>query len=169
LKVREVISRKDIEETPGYPSKSRINRGAVAVIECPEEIPCNVCEGACPREAIKVGHPITNLPILDEDKCTGCGLCIAQCPGLAIFVIDMKFSDQEAMVSFPYEHLPVPKVGSIIDAVDRNGNILTESKVVRVHKEKYYDHTLIISVAVPKAFAQDIRGILWRRKINDQQ
>lgn len=77
-------SREELENSPGYPSSERVRKGPVAVIECVEEIPCNLCEAACPYGAIEVGEPIINLPTLLEDKCTGCGVCIASCPGLDI-------------------------------------------------------------------------------------
>ena len=48
-------------------------KGPIPVIECPEYIPCNPCETACPTHAITIGKPITNLPTLNVDKCTGCG------------------------------------------------------------------------------------------------
>ena len=57
----------------GVPSEARMRRGRVACIECVQEIPCNPCEGICPVGAITVGEQITNLPHLQEQKCTGCG------------------------------------------------------------------------------------------------
>ncbi len=36
------------------------------------------CERACPFDAIHIGDK--DLPIVDPDKCTGCGLCVAACP-----------------------------------------------------------------------------------------
>ncbi len=131
----------------------------MAVIECLQEIPCNFCEDACPNGAISVGNPIINLPRLDEDKCVGCGKCIAFCPGLAIFVVDMTFSNTEARISFPYELLPIHKVGSVVDAVDREGKIITKGRVVDVIEREEFDRTLVVSIAVPKKFAQAVRGI----------
>ena len=81
-----VLSPEGLAKLPGMPSKERLEQGAVAVIECAQEIPCDPCEGACPAGAIHVGELITNLPALAADKCTGCGLCIPVCPGLAIFL-----------------------------------------------------------------------------------
>ena len=73
------------------PSKDRFEKGPVAVIECIQEIPCNPCEAACRFGAIQIGDPITNLPKLIENKCTGCGICVANCPGLAIFIINKVY------------------------------------------------------------------------------
>ncbi len=81
-------------KSPGFPSEQRIKRGSVAIIECFQDIPCNPCEMKCPRNAIKVGIPITNLPELDEEKCSGCGLCVPWCPGLAIFILNYNFDEK---------------------------------------------------------------------------
>lgn len=36
------------------------------------------CEAACPFDAIHIGK--NGLPEVDTEKCTGCGVCVAQCP-----------------------------------------------------------------------------------------
>ena len=99
----------ELKEAGRYPSEERLAKGPVAVIECCQNIPCNPCETACKFGAIQVGDPITNLPVLDETKCIGCGVCITKCPGLAIFVVDK--SKEMATVSFPFEYLPLPEKG----------------------------------------------------------
>jgi Fe-S-cluster-containing hydrogenase component 2 len=142
---------------PGVPSLERMKKGPVAVIECFQEIPCNVCELACPRGAIKVGHPITNLPVLDENRCVGCKLCIPVCPGLAIFVVDL--SSDEAKVSLPYEMLPVPKVGEEVEVLDRWGRSLTKGRVVEVLYADRFDKTFVITVSLPKEYALYARNI----------
>lgn len=78
----------ELKEAGRYPSEERLKKGPVAVIECCQNIPCNPCETACKFGAITVGDLITNLPVLDESKCVGCGVCLTKCPGLAIFVVD---------------------------------------------------------------------------------
>lgn len=136
-----------------------MKNGPCAVIECPQEIPCNPCESACPRGAIVVGKPITNNPALDASKCTGCGQCIAACPGLAIFVVNHSYSETEATVAFPYEYLPAPKAGDIVRGVDRTGAARCDARVISVVSPHRYDHTAVITVAVPKDLAGEIRSI----------
>lgn len=148
---------KKIKSSPGYPSKRRFAKGPVAVIECPEEIPCNPCENVCPSKAIIVGSPITNLPRLIEDRCTGCGLCIPACPGLAIFVVNINYSQKEASISIPYELLPLPKVGDEVKVLNREGKPICKGKVIKLSDGR--DHTKIVTVAVPKEFFEVARGI----------
>lgn len=140
-----------------YPSAERMRKGPVAVIECCQNIPCNPCETACKFGAITVGDPITNLPMLDEEKCIGCGACIAKCPGLAIFVVDK--SADEANISIPFEYLPLPKKGDTVKAVDRAGKYVCDAVVVRVNQAAANDCTPIVSISVPKKWADDVRSI----------
>ena len=79
---------REVKGCPGWPGEECLERKKVAVLECVEDIPCNPCEVSCPTGAIVVGAPITNLPRIDGEKCTGCGLCVAVCPGLAIFLVE---------------------------------------------------------------------------------
>jgi len=129
----------------------------VAVIDCPQEIPCNPCEAACPRGAIKVGRPITRLPVLDEEACTGCGLCVTACPGLAIFLVDGRGG--QGRVSFPYEYLPLPEQGQRVTAVDADGQPVCQAEVVAVRLTGKADRTPVVTVRVPVEQVKRVRGL----------
>jgi Fe-S-cluster-containing hydrogenase component 2 len=129
------------------------------IIECTENIPCNPCESSCKFGAISVGEPITNFPCLDESKCKGCGLCAVNCPGLAIVLIDWDFGEEEALVAFPYEYLPMPEKGQIVQAVDRCGQVLGKGVVYQLLKLRKDDPTMLIVLRVPKAYAEHVRSI----------
>lgn len=144
---------------PGIPSESRIRRGPVAVIECFEEIPCDPCEPACPHGAIRVGSPIINLPVLDVDRCNGCGLCIPACPGQAIFVVDVSLPGEMGTVSIPYEFVPLPRKGDTVLALDRDGRVLGEARVIRVVNPPSFDHTPVVTLEVPAGWVMRARHL----------
>lgn len=144
------------------PSEERLSRGPVAIIECFQRIPCDPCYAACKRGAIKEFEDINDLPEIDFELCNGCGVCVSKCPGLAIFVVDQTFSEKEALVKIPYEFLPVPEKGEVVDALDRKGQRVGEARVVDVLKFK--DKTCVVSIAVPKELSVDVRNIRARRE-----
>jgi Fe-S-cluster-containing hydrogenase component 2 len=153
------LSMEELVNTSGYPSKERFLLGPVAVIECVQEVPCDPCELSCPFGPIRVGKPITNLPVLIEEDCVGCGRCLPFCPGLAIFLVDKTYSDELSTISFPYEFLPLPKKGQEVLAVDREGQPVCSAEVVRVSNPKSNDRTAVLTIAVPKDMADRVRGI----------
>ena len=115
------------------------------------------------RKAIRIGEPITSLPVLNEDLCTGCGICIARCPGLAIFVIDKTFTDAEATVAFPYEYTPLPQKDETVDAVDRTGRVVCKGKVIKVLNPESFDRTPVVTLAIPTVYADEVRSMKRRR------
>ncbi|KXG76052.1 MAG: hypothetical protein PWP45_1665 [Tepidanaerobacteraceae bacterium] len=147
------------ELAPRIPPAERLKKGPVAVIECFQKIPCNPCYTACRVGAIEKFEDINDLPKIDFEKCTGCGLCISKCPGLAIFVVDETYSESEATVSMPFEFLPLPEEGQEVDLLDRSGAVVGRGKVVKVRKGKYEDRTPIVTVTVPKHLSMVVRNI----------
>ena len=154
----------DLEKV--IPDKKRLAQGPVVIIECFQKIPCDPCAISCKLGAIKPFKDINDLPQVDFDKCTGCGICISSCPGLAIFVIDMNYSDEKSLIKLPHEMLPLPEKGEDVYALDRVGSILGKVKVVRVLKIK--NKTNIISLEVPKSMAMKVRSIKVEDKNNER-
>ena len=145
----------DLEKV--IPDKKRLAQGPVVIIECFQKIPCDPCAISCKLGAITAFKDINDLPQVDFDKCTGCGICISSCPGLAIFVIDMSYSDEKSLIKIPHEMLPLPEKGEEVYALDRKGAILGKAKVVRVLKIK--NKTNIISLEIPKSMTMEVRSI----------
>ena len=155
-----VLDTAALEQSPGYNTEAlKAKGGPLVMIECVERIPCNPCETVCPSGAITVGDNITNLPVVLPEKCNGCGLCIAVCPGLAIFVVDLHHKPGLAAISFAYEFLPVPEKGDPISATDREGNVVCSGVVEKIVAVKNYDMTRVITISVPKEHAHTVRGI----------
>lgn len=155
LKTTGAPSLEELYKSPAYPSKEQLRKGPIAIIECIEEIPCNPCEASCQRGAITIGESITNLPVMDFDKCIACGVCIAACPGLAIYIKDYTYSETTALLSFPYEYYPLPKVGDVVEAVDRHGKSVCPAKVIKVRNPKSNDHTAVITIEYPKEYFEE--------------
>lgn len=144
---------------PGCPSPEAMRGHRVAVVECSHELPCNPCETACKAGAITVGVPITNVPRLDAARCNGCGLCVVDCPGLAIFIIDLTRDDGRAELWLPHEFLPLPEKGETVLLRDRAGTVVGAGEVTRVRQAKRYDRTTVVQVLVPEDLAMIVRAI----------
>ncbi|MGM0421328.1 MAG: FAD-dependent oxidoreductase [Bacillota bacterium] len=129
------------------------------VIECNQEIPCNPCESACKFGAITIGEPITNKPQLDKEKCIGCGLCLPECPGLAIFLLDKNYNRKDGTVAFPYEFPDLPQEGEIVDALNRKGEFLCKAKVLKVKQLESFDKTPIVTIIVPQKYVGQARNL----------
>ena len=136
---------------------SKVDYGK-AVLECNEEIPCNPCVTICRTEAI-TKESLTAIPEIDIDKCFGCRLCVAVCPGQAIFMVNEKENGKDALISFPYEYYPLPEEGNDVDAVNRSGAAVCTGSVLKVDKRKQLNKTPVITIQIPASFADDVRSI----------
>lgn len=154
-----IPSEEELRTCPGVPSIERMKKGRVACIECVQEIPCNPCESSCKFGAIAVGSCITNLPNLDEEKCVGCGMCVASCPGLAITLLDLSYSETEGTVDFPFEYLPLPEVGDVVDAVGRDGAFVCKGTVLKITKLKAYVGTTVVRISIPAEYIHEVRSM----------
>ena len=146
------------EELSKFPAASYQKAGIHPVIECTQNIPCNPCQDACHFGCIKVGENITRLPAIDEEKkCTGCGLCVASCSGQAIFLVDETYEEGFASVTFPYEFLPMPKIGDKGKALDRQGKPVCDAEIVGIKKTPIMDKTAVVTMKVPLEYVHAAR------------
>jgi len=93
-------------------------------------------------------------PVVDYDACIACENCVGVCPGLAIFVI--KHDKEHALITLPYEMVPVPKKDDTVNALDRSGSVVEQVVVKRVRK---HGKTSLITIEVSKKNAMAIRNI----------
>ena len=133
-------------------------RGGYVIVECPQRIPCNPCATVCPSGAIVPHADINDTPEIDYAKCTGCGICVARCPGLACFVADLTYSDESAVLKLPYELLPLPGKGEVVKCLNRTGDVVADGEVISV-SEPLKDCTHVVSIVIPKNLVDDIRSI----------
>lgn len=133
-------------------------KNGLVVIECPQRIPCNPCNTSCPTGAVVPFDDINDVPKIDYEKCTGCALCVAKCPGLACFVIDLTFAEDKALIKMPYEMLPVPNAGDEVDCLNRTGDVVGRGKVESV-TEPHKDRTRVVSVSVSKDLISQVRAV----------
>ena len=141
-----------------FPPLERINRGPVAVVECYQKIPCNPCQTACAFGAIQIGSDINEIPRRDEALCTGCGLCVAKCPGLSIMIVDGSRSADTVEFRIPYEFLPLPAPGEEVIGLDRAGQPICRAKVLRVMNPPSFDRTPVVALEVDRGYLYDFRN-----------
>ncbi len=152
-----VESRPGAEEPPL--SLWETKKNGLVVIECPQRIPCNPCASSCPTGAIIPFDDINDTPRIDYEKCIGCAKCVAICPGLACFVIDLTAGGEgKAVIKLPHEMLPRPEKGEAVSCLNRQGEAVAGGTVVAV-TEPLKDRTVVVHVEVPRALMRDIRAV----------
>ncbi len=157
---RGYLDTQEIKRYPGFTNQAGIH----PVIECTQNIPCNPCQDACRFGCIKIGENITSLPAVDTNKkCMNCGMCVASCPGQAIFLVNEDYTEKTAAVTLPYEFLPVPAVDESGYACDRKGKILCAARVANIKTSEAFDHTRLLTIEIPKEFAMDARFFVKNR------
>jgi len=152
-----VPTNKQIREI--FPEESRINEGPVVVIECYKEIPCNPCTTACKFDSIHIGEDINKRPEVIEENCIGCSVCLSKCPGLAIMLVDGSKSEDFVHMTIPYEFLPLPEEGDIVDGLDRKGEFIEKVEVLKIINPKSYDRTPLIKVKVSRNNMYEFKNI----------
>ncbi len=159
-KVRRGLERFFPQQVLSYSKDTQKDTGPVGklrpVIECYENIPCNPCQTSCPSGAISVHQNINSLPVIDYSKCTGCGICVIKCPGLAIFMVQENYQPGRDLVVLPYEFSPLPEKGQKVIALDREGKEVTQAEIVKVVKSANKTH--LVHLAVPSGFGQIVRS-----------
>lgn len=154
LLVRGFVADNEIARFPGVTKKAGIH----PVMECTQNIPCNPCQDCCPKHCIRIGEKITSLPQVEPDsKCINCGMCVATCPGQAIFLVDEDRGDGTAEITLPWEFLPYPSVGMKGKGLSRAGAPVCDAEVVKVRTSKAYDKTAVVTIRVPKEYSMRAR------------
>ncbi len=87
------------------------------------------CFNFCPinrtgAECITINEE-KKIAVIDEDLCTGCGICVKKCPSHAITIVNLPYELEEPLHqygrnSFRIYNIPVPRKG-VVGLVGRNG------------------------------------------------
>ncbi|MEM0437671.1 MAG: ribosome biogenesis/translation initiation ATPase RLI [Candidatus Micrarchaeia archaeon] len=104
----------------------------IAVIErnkCLREKCGYVCKNVCPL--VRMGEDCITIdekgyPVIDENICSGCGICPKKCPASCINVINLAGEEGEPLFqygpnTFRLYNFAVPKDGAVAALVGRNG------------------------------------------------
>jgi NADPH-dependent 2,4-dienoyl-CoA reductase/sulfur reductase-like enzyme/Fe-S-cluster-containing hydrogenase component 2/bacterioferritin-associated ferredoxin len=134
--------------------------GLYPVIRCVQEIPCDPCIHVCPKDIIHMrGDPVFGIPEVTEDACTGCTMCVAACPGLAITLVDVRGEGGTGLVTVPFELLADQVTeGAEVDAVGMDGEPVCRALVKKVSRRRGYDRTILVTLEVPKEEAAGVTG-----------
>ncbi|MGD8725756.1 MAG: FAD-dependent oxidoreductase, partial [Desulfobacterales bacterium] len=136
--------------------------GVFPIFHCYQEVPCNPCTSVCPVGAIRTERDdITGLPyIIDLDACTGCGSCVAVCPGLSMILVDYREDPEHPLVTLPYEiWRERVEVGQKVPLTDVDGAILGYYPVEKLSTRRKFPGTLLVQVKVDKKVAKAAMGI----------
>ncbi len=142
-------------------------QGVFPIFHCYQEVPCNPCTSVCPVNAIRTERDeITGLPyIIDIDACTGCGSCVAVCPGLSMILVDYRDDPEHPMVTLPYEiWRERVEVGQKVPVTDVDGAILGYYPVEKISTRRKYPGTLLVQIKVDKKVAKAAMGIWVQEK-----
>ncbi len=111
------------------PSASRLLRGRAAVTSCPGQDECGLCAAACGFGAIEKPN---RMPIVDHEKCIGCGACVKACPRGNMRLVDgSKGEECEITVKVPLAELP--ETDDTVRALDAAGDDLGPARVIQAY------------------------------------
>src|SRR5262245_24459022 len=91
-------------------------------LECIVYCPVNKTGGEC-----IIQRETDGKAVISEDLCTGCGICVKKCPFDAIVIVNLAKElgtdkiHQFGINSFRLYRLPLPKKGSVVGLLGRNG------------------------------------------------
>ncbi|RLJ10196.1 MAG: ribosome biogenesis/translation initiation ATPase RLI [Candidatus Aenigmatarchaeota archaeon] len=109
-------------------------RKRIAVIDrelCNPRV-CNyICKSVCPinrtgQDCVTISE-VDKKPLIDEDLCIGCGICVKKCPKSAISIVNLPGELDEMPVHrygpnmFTLYRLPIPKKNSVTGLIGPNG------------------------------------------------
>jgi ATP-binding cassette, sub-family E, member 1 len=97
--------------------------------KCKPSVCGRECKKYCPVEKQEVDSCVVigNKCVVDEHACVGCSICVKRCPFGAIDVVNLPSVSEKDIVhrygenEFALYGLPIPKEGSVLGLLGRNG------------------------------------------------
>ncbi len=90
--------------------------------ECIRFCPVNLTGG----KAIEI-DPVRRKPVIYEDTCIGCGICVKKCPFKAISIVNLPDELERILIhrygvnGFKLYGLPIPRQGRVLGIIGKNG------------------------------------------------
>jgi len=150
---------KKIRDFEGVPQQ-RYKESMTAAIECLEPVSCNRCETVCPEKAIKINRNASpDRSFLFEDKCTGCGICVRECPSKAIVMIQEKTKNEFSRIVLSKSRTK-NYVRPLVQMLNRRGEKLGAGR--RVSFSDCVDRNItdeLVEIEIPEHLIWEARGV----------
>jgi ferredoxin len=134
------------------------------IIRCMQEIPCNPCTEACPKNCITMKDSILALPEFGGE-CIGCGRCVLACPGLAINLVMEEYdpAQEKALLMMPFEFVnDIIPIGREVKTTDMEGNLVGSGKVIAYRERDSQNSRRLLLLEVPYEQRLDVAGFRIR-------
>lgn len=144
------------KEFSGIPKGEQFKR-SVASVECLESISCQLCEKACPEGAIRFTS--ARDQVLDEAKCTGCGICVLVCPSSTPVMIHEKETQANSLLTLAQARGETWKKGDLGTLINRRGDSLGSGRV-------HHCENNLVTVEVPGHLIWEARSIRKQKQVD---
>jgi len=151
----------------------------IAVIDrdkCTNKVCGYICKNVCP--GVRMGDDTITIddkdyPVINEDLCTGCGICPKRCPAGAIKIINLAGEGGDPLIqydvnSFRLYNFAVPKHDGVVAIVGKNG--IGKSTLLDVLSAKIvpnffdFSKTLTLEEIIPKIKNSELRNYFEKLK-----
>ena len=143
-----------------------IDQDVYPIIRCIQEIPCNPCTEACPKNCITMKDSILNLPEFG-DECIGCANCVLACPGLAISLLieDYDPGNKNSLMVLPYEfHIDNIPLGKEVVTAGFEGEVIGKGRVLAYKQRDIQNKRVLVLLEVPYEDRLKVAGFKIREE-----
>ena len=158
----ETLKQHAAESKPFLPEKVPAN--VYPLIRCMQEIPCNPCTEACPKNCITMKDSILALPEF-SGECIGCSRCVLACPGLAINLVvdDYDPQQEKALLIMPFEFVnDLIPIGREVTTTNMEGQEVGKGKVIAYKEREAQNSRRLLMLEVPYAECLSVAGFRVR-------